>query len=178
MNRTETYEDDGTRVIQFLTEYDVVCPQCAERAHVRVTEQTEMLLFAPRRMTCGSCGHSEEWKANKISPRFDDEPTDWYFQAEFWHKRPCCGHVLWVANREHLEFLKSYIGAKIRSHVRTVKGWSNRSLSARLPRWISSARNREAILTVLCEIETEMKASDKAQSQRQPHRSKRVARVR
>jgi hypothetical protein len=64
--------------------------------------------------------------------------------------------LLWVANRQHLEFLKSYVGAKLRSHVKTPKGGSNASLFARLPRWISSSRNREKILKALKGIEQEM----------------------
>ncbi len=143
-------------MVDFLKEYDVVCPICSKKAHVRIFEEAKMVLFAPRRLSCGSCGHNREWHSNGVASRFGEEPIDWYFKVPFWHRRPCSGHILWVANREHLEFLKGYVSAKIRSRLRGEHGWSNRSLVGRLPRWISSGRNRTEILRALGEIEALM----------------------
>lgn len=156
MNDSETYDDNRAQISQFLSSYLVACPRCGSKAHVQIVGEAPMLLFAPRRLACASCGYSTEWRANGVVSSFDDEPRDWYFGAEFWHQVRCCGHVLWVANREHLEFLKHYVGAKIRSHTRDEQGWSNRSLSARLPRWLTAADNRDKVMKALAQLEAQL----------------------
>lgn len=157
-DRNTALADDGTHILQFLRAYDVICPNCSAKAHVKIIEAGPgaMEMFAPRRLSCAFCGHSSEWRSNGVIAR-DLGPIDWYFKATFWHRRHCCGQVLWVTNREHLHFLRNYVGAKLRAHVKTSKGWSNSSLSGRLPRWISSGRNRGKILKALDEIEQDMK---------------------
>src|SRR5215469_5477073 len=146
MKKSDAYEDSGAHILQFLGSYDVVCPKCERRAHVHVIEKGAGPLFSPRRLSCTACGYANDWREHSVRSRFDEIPVDWYFGATFWYRRRCCGHELWVANRDHLEFLKNYIGAKIRSHVRNEHGWSNRSLSSRLPRWMTSAANRETLM--------------------------------
>ncbi len=147
--------------MEFLCAYDVVCPKCRAKAHVRVIGNGVIPLFAPRRLSCCTCGYRTEWRGNTVSSRFSEAPVDWYFGAPFWYRRRCCGHELWVANREHLGFLRSYVGAKIRSHVRVERRWSNRSLSGRLPRWMTAGDNRSEILRALDALEAEFSSEEK-----------------
>src|SRR5260370_39279346 len=69
-------------------------------------------------------------------------PTDWYFQLPLWLQTPCAGEILWAFNSAHLSFLESYVPARDRRRLPNV----NRSAASRLPMWIKSAKNREAVL--------------------------------
>jgi hypothetical protein len=63
----------------------------------------------------------------------------------------CRRHVLWAYNPRHLEFLHNFVEARIRERVPN----QNRTLVSRLPRWIKSAQNREAVLKAIATLESE-----------------------
>jgi hypothetical protein len=155
-SNSKTFTDAGDHLLDFMQDYSVECPHCAHRASVCVIDQTAPALFAPRRLTCAGCGYTAEWRERSVCSRFSEEPRDWYFKRPFWYRTNCCGHVLWVLNRDHLEFLRHYVGAQIRSRARGQTGWSNRSLASRLPKWISSASHRTDILLALERLEVAM----------------------
>jgi hypothetical protein len=50
--------------------------------------------------------------------------------------------VLWAYNAEHLNFLRRYVSAELRERL----VMRNTSLASRLPKWIKSAKNRDAAL--------------------------------
>ena len=147
------FTDKGDHLLDFMRRYSVVCPHCQERAVVAIIDPDEPPLFAPRRLSCSSCGHVAEWRGNAVCSSFSDEPRDWYFQRPFWYRTPCRGHELWVLNREHLDFLRDYVGAQLRARRRQEKGWSNRSLASRLPKWISAASHRGDVQAALVRLE-------------------------
>jgi hypothetical protein len=155
-SQPDRFSDTGEQLLDFMDEYDVVCPRCKKLAHVAIVDATAPPLFAPRRLTCLSCGHVAEWLGSGVRSWFSDEPRDWYFKRPFFYRIACCGHVLWVFNRRHLQFLKEFVSAKIRSRSKGKRGWSNRSLASRLPKWISTARHREDILVSLAKLERHM----------------------
>jgi hypothetical protein len=66
----------------------------------------------------------------------------WTDDVSLWLKTNCCGNTLWAYNKEHLDFLESYVSASIREQVPNI----NKSLASRLPTWIKSAKNRETVL--------------------------------
>ena len=154
------FADPGADLLSFLDEYAVVCPSCQRCARASVIDSNRPPLFAPRRMTCTNCGHMDEWQGNGVSSSFSEEPRDWYFQRPFYFRVACCGHELWVLNRRHLQFLKDFVGAKLRSRSRSERGWSNRSLASRLPTWISAGTHRDKILVALTRIEEIMDAEE------------------
>jgi len=87
--------------------------------------------------------------------RFKENPTDGYFGFDLWLKTSCVGHSLWAFNIKHLEFLESYVSAKLREREEGEKfGWHNSSLASRLPKWIKSSKNREALLKALNELKS------------------------
>jgi len=108
-------------------------------------------------ITCSHCGYTSEWQGRSVSSRFNEEPRDWYFKLPFFYRASCCGHDLWAFNCWHLDFLREFVGAQLRSRSVTTRGWSNRSLVSRLPRWISAAKHRDEILIALKKIEQMMK---------------------
>jgi hypothetical protein len=166
------FTDRGDRLLDFMDRYSVVCPRCEQRAVVAVIDPVAPPLFAPQRLTCPGCGYVAEWRGNAVRSRFSDEPRDWYFQRPFWYQTQCRGHELWVFNRRHLDFLRDYVGAQLRARVRQEKGWSNRSLASRLPKWVSAASNRKHVLAALARLERMMDTEPQGGANgRQPSRS-------
>lgn len=56
--------------------------------------------------------------------------------------------VLWAYNREHLEYMKRYIEATIR----TCEG-ANRSIESRLPEWMKRKQNRDEVSRAIVKLE-------------------------
>jgi len=116
-------------------------------------------LFASRKLVCRGCGHSVAWAKREIRRGDARLAVDDYFERPLWLQTRCAGHVLWAYNREHLEFLEAFVRATLRERLKDgAGGWSNRSLASRLPKWIKSARNREAILRGLARLRTSLDA--------------------
>ncbi|MBB3724707.1 hypothetical protein [Nonomuraea dietziae] len=65
-----------------------------------------------------------------------------YGGLQLWLQVPCKGRVLWACDAEHLDFLERYVRASVRERVPN----RNASLASRLPAWVKSAKNREAVL--------------------------------
>jgi hypothetical protein len=160
-SKLKTFTDSGEMLLKFMDKYAVVCPRCQKCARVAVIDTTAPLLFASRKLTCGNCAYTAEWRSNGVVSRFSDEPRDWYFQQPFFYRTACCGHELWIFNRRHLEFLKDFVGAKIRSRSKGEYGWSNRSLASRLPKWISAASHRDDVLAALVKLERNLNTEEK-----------------
>lgn len=70
-------------------------------------------------------------------------------QLPLWLQMPCNGHTLWAYNLKHLSFIEAYVTATDRRRSKDEYGWSNRSLASRLPQWIRSSKNRDAILKAI-----------------------------
>lgn len=153
--------DDGSQMVEFLKNYTVTCPNCGGAANVSISKKESFLLFAPRRLTCAACGTTKEWASQSLTYPDPELGIDWYFRLPFFFQKRCVGHSLWVANREHFEFLRSYVAAKHRTRKRDEHGWKNKSMPSRVPKWLSNARNRGAILSALDELEQKMKKHKK-----------------
>lgn len=143
----------------------VCCPQCGRHAQVAriITAEDEqisspaygkyMLLFQPRKLSCLHCGHTKTWSGRGIR---QGGPCDWYFGLPLWLQTPCCGSTLWALNRRHLDFLERYVTAQQRAKIRVpvVGTVRNRSMASRLPRWMKSAKNREAVTRGLIRLKS------------------------
>jgi hypothetical protein len=139
----DRFSDEGELVYDFGDEFLVVCPKCSSPAKVRReeigSEKLNDLLFAPRRLVCLNCPHCDLWCAGTA---YVGGSADWYFRLPLWLQISCCGETLWAYNEKHLDFIENYVGAELRERAPN----SNRSLASRLPQWIKSAKNRDAIL--------------------------------
>ena len=130
------HRDDGSTIYAFADpEVLVVCPQCEGRAQVRGDG------LGPRRLTCLHCGLARESGPHTVW----GEPVDPWFRLPLWLQAPCVGHVVWAFNERHLGELRAYVAAQHREHGTG----TTRSTFARLPAWLTSAKNREQVLTVL-----------------------------
>lgn len=77
-------------------------------------------------------------------------PVDPFFHLPVWLQAEFSGEVLWAYNLEHLDFLAAHVGAKLRE--RNGFQFNVKSIGARLPRWMTAAHNREAILKALTKL--------------------------
>ena len=147
--------DDST-LLEFGGEFLVTCPRCSARAWVRDRGPAAEPRIA---LICSHCGLSQFWAPAEPGVLTAADPkryppgvvalgaaVDWYFHLPLWLQIGCCGETLWAYNAAHLDFIESYVRAKLREHARGEHGWSNQALANRLPRWMKDAKNREDIL--------------------------------
>jgi hypothetical protein len=147
---------------EFIKEIYVHCPECQQKA--RVT--SEGLNAFKARATCTHCGYNKEWSVeSRSNPKsfytphaIEQEsivlgaPVDCYFRLPLWYAAECCGEELFAYNTDHLVFLQSYVGDKLREREAGPEGWSNGSLQNRLPGWMLASRNREVVLKKISEL--------------------------
>ncbi|NJM64447.1 MAG: TFIIB-type zinc ribbon-containing protein [Acaryochloris sp. RU_4_1] len=120
---------------------------------MRRIDPEDVSSFAPRRFSCKACGTSKDWSERKIVRSWYGQPVDDYFHYPLWLKVPCCGQMLWAYNLQHLDFIEAFVRAELRERKPDEQsGWSNRSLFSRLPKWMQSRKNREAILKAIAKI--------------------------
>jgi len=119
------------------------CPNCgtqwieqAARRKSPIAAETDCFLIP-----CPSCGLVTKLDLEFTKERFGSaiDPT---FGLPLWLQVSCCGHTLWAFNGDHLERLRLYISAGLRERTANLK-WS---IFSRLPGWMTSAKNRDAIL--------------------------------
>ncbi|WP_018681070.1 hypothetical protein [Actinokineospora enzanensis] len=121
----------------------IACPRCMARAVSTPLPGEQRPWDRSRRLACVSCGHSADWDRTTWSEWGGD--VDPYFREPLWLRTEVRGHTLWAFNEPHLDALEHHVSAKIREQRREPDGWSL-SMVARLPAWLSSAKNREAVL--------------------------------
>lgn len=161
ISKNERFLDTGTSIYDFYDELLVACPKCGSMAKVVIDEEEFKKLsqrkidkfrnnyFAPRRLICLACLHRDFWKGNQIVTGTN---VDWYFRLPLWLQISCGSELLWAYNQKHLEMLENYVGAKLRE--RTIKGRS--SFLSKLPKWIKSAKNRDAILKAIKKLKEKL----------------------
>lgn len=142
----------------FTGRVDVVCPRCGKAAVVSQTE-TE------RRFVCVHCGANRVEKPTYRS--FCQRPLPAWCGYRLLLQTPCRGEVLWALNREHLEYLRSYIAAEqrgreqLRPHEAGVSQVlkpisANQHVTSRLPRWMVLKTSRADVLKGLERLEARL----------------------
>ncbi len=96
---------------------------------------------------CLHCGHQWTTPAD----------ADFVTRGPLWLRMACHGNVLWVLNREHLEFLEQFIGAELREE--RMEEVSSRRLSSALPRWMLAAKNRKDVMRCLGKLREKLEAT-------------------
>lgn len=128
----------------------IVCPTCAKKAVVLPLGNNKV------RASCLECGYSADKSTDsRTFYWYDDNPGDGYFGFDLYLRVDCAGHSLWAFNRAHLSFLESYVSASLREREQDAEtGWRNSSLASRLPKWIKSSKNRNALLKAIAELKS------------------------
>lgn len=149
-----------TSLYAFVKDILVVCPHCERKAVVKTGNFQEMKWATDEvKVVCTFCGFNK--KIENIPHREDNKqkrglimlfgaPVDPFFRFPLWLQADFSGETLWAYNMEHLAFLEQHVGAKLRE--RNGFKYNVRSIGARLPRWMTSASNREAILKAIAQL--------------------------
>jgi hypothetical protein len=127
----------------------VACEKCGQCATLRKFEFSRQPRPASRfgQCSCLHCGH--QWMA--------PAGIQFFTRGPLWLKMSCRGNVLWMLNREHLDFMEQFIGAELREE--RMPGLSSRRLSSALPRWMLAAKNRKEILRCLKKLREKLEAT-------------------
>ncbi len=124
------------------------CPVCGRPLRMSPRHRPAPPPEGEVRLTCRGCGATCTAPL-RWSPLAFDRPVDFYFGLPLWLQAPCRGETLWAYNERHLQFLRGYVGAGLRERV----PHANRSLAARLPKWIKTAHAREDVLRCIEKLE-------------------------
>jgi hypothetical protein len=147
MTDTTRFRDTQEPLDSFIDEYLVICPQCGACACVVPIDAQQSSLFAPRRVTCRTCGYTKDWREQAIG--FGDE-HDSYFGLPLWLQISVGDKILWAYNLRHLHLIEAFVRASLRErHADDNTGWRNKSVVSRLPAWIKAAKNRKEILKAI-----------------------------
>lgn len=127
------FRDSGETTPDIIFGNDVLveCPKCSSCTIARKSSE-EYPFFRVICMKCGllPCSDTLSWGAG------------YFFDYQLWLRVNCCGHLLWAYNKQHLDFLESYISSTLRERTPNI----NQSMASRLPSWIKSSKNREQLL--------------------------------
>jgi DNA-directed RNA polymerase subunit RPC12/RpoP len=159
MNSLRNKDSYQKQVYDFIKDMYVVCPSCKSKAIILIPESGYIHKKAVK-LTCSACGYNK---------RYDEKPDeilhasknkiitgkyviiggaiDPYFHIPLWLTIDCCDNILWAYNDEHLNFLQTHVEAKLRE--RSILDMKNKSLSSRLPKWMTSKKNRQAVLKAI-----------------------------
>lgn len=164
----DTYQK---HVYDFIKDIYVVCPSCGGQGIIRCPEFS----FRNRderniKLVCTKCGHSKrlEEKSDSILSASSNKiirgryfiiggTVDPYFHLPLWLTINCCDNILWAYNYEHLDFLRGHVEAKLRE--RNTQSMANKSLGSRLPRWMTSKKNRETVIKCIDELKNKKQDS-------------------
>lgn len=132
----------------------VECPNCKSKAVVKKPNNNNDSSHI--KLTCFNCGynkileelpHAIDFASNGIIPDYVfcfGTEIDPYFHLPLWLKTSVGKHILWAYNYNHLNLLENHISKQIRER----NGLENRnkSVASRLPKWITSKKNRDTLL--------------------------------
>jgi len=146
----------GTAIYEFARNILVVCPRCGGKVLVR-SNDPDSKIFDTREVKIAYSGCGFNKSLGGISFRDDRKqkrgnllifgaPVDPFFHLPVWLQDDFSGEILWAYNLEHLDFLAAHVGPKLRERNQAN---APRSLGSRLPRWMTTARNREAVLKLI-----------------------------
>ena len=142
----------------------VVCPYCKNRALIKARDfpfakfSEEAVSFV-----CTNCGRSK-YLAEKPGISLNGPKRDFivgrryiigggivpFFHLPLWLTKSFGENLLWAYNLRHLHALREHVEDRLRE--RNGQVIVNRSLGSRLPKWMTSKKNREQILKAIDEL--------------------------
>jgi hypothetical protein len=159
----DTYQK---QVYDFIKDILVLCPSCGGQAIVKISGfPIRNINEHEIKATCTNCGYNKRLDEKPSSILFSSSSKtipgryliiggaiDPYFHLPLWLTANCGDNILWAYNHEHLDFLEEHIEAKLRE--RNTQGIANKSLGSRLPKWMTSAKNRHTVLKTIAQLKT------------------------
>jgi len=164
-----------TRHTDFIGDILVKCPHCHRKAVVKTSGYPQQDWDRYEEDVCFGCHHCGTAKRLDTLPKQilfvtakgksvcarvlhgENSRTDPFFGLELWLVKPCLKDAIWAYNEAHLQFLEEFIAASLRSRPDQAGYIYHHSIGSRLPRWMTSAKNRDQVLRVIrslksCEI--------------------------
>ena len=143
---------------EFLSDIYVVCPKCENQAIVRSKGHLRDLEEKEIKLICTKCGMNkyysetpiDKWTSERSGIEYEmrnliiGTNIDPYFRLPLWLQKEMPDGLLWAYNYEHLDFLENHVSAELRN--RENSPMRNKSLGSRLPKWMTSKKNRTEIL--------------------------------
>lgn len=139
----DRFNDQNKRLTEFQANVLVVCPSCGDGAQATVDYDKQKA-----RLLCPKCGYNKEATTETTVLGISGHwrmAAHQYFRATLKLQQPFKNEVFWAYNQEHLAYLESYIGAKLREH----KDRSHFTLLEKLPKFYHEAKNRTALLKLI-----------------------------
>ncbi|MFD2202050.1 hypothetical protein [Shivajiella indica] len=131
------FQDKQMKLSDFYQEVWVVCPKCSQMAIATVDFEKKSA-----RLVCRHCGHSQQKSTMMDQKASLQVAANSYFNASPWLSADFKGQHLFACNAAHLEYLEKYIAADLREN----KDRQFFTMLEKLPKWMQSAKNREALL--------------------------------
>ncbi|SYX85061.1 hypothetical protein [Paenibacillus alvei] len=131
-----------------------MCTVCERWFNEEVTDHKQQTHKAVH-IACPHCAAVNQVPIRKLAAYsgccldFRNE-RDPIFQLELYYLDYFRGKPVWAANREHLNYLISYISAELREKPAAV---IKRTASHSLPKYMKEAKNREAIVKLLHKLQ-------------------------
>ena len=162
---SRTKDSYQTLVYDFI-KFDILvtCPNCSKRAMVKPGDfKFRSIDESGVKIICPNCAYNKKLSEKPSSILYSSNnktifgryyviggATDPFFYLPLWLQTHFDGNTLWAYNIEHLDFLRGHVEAKLRE--RNGQELSNRSLGSRLPKWMTSKKNRELVLKKITEL--------------------------
>ena len=124
-------QDIGEGLHSFAHSFLVKCPKCSACSISHYLDYPNQ----EKRFCCTKCGTAKDGQA----------------MHDLWLQKSCCGQNLWAYNLDHLAAIEAFVQAKHRERHH-LRGYRNSSLFSRLPKWIQSAKNRDAVLRSILKL--------------------------
>ena len=105
---------------------------------------------------CPRCGRSVAGKVaavakiQQVSGEITPSGQEPFFGYRLHYLTTVRGRVVWAVNRDHLEYLIGWIGARLRQ--KTPDGIRHRTQSHTLPTFMTAAGNRDAVVKALTKL--------------------------
>ncbi len=144
------YSRKGFEYSTFSKNQKVVCSKCDSIFNL----DTSKLITTVKKVNCKcpECNHQ-----NQVTPEFDVyksggmyniQSKDQYCGLDFWYSTRFKNDFFWAYNIEHLTEIENYVSAELRKRHEG----NYQSMIEKLPNWISSSKNREAILNTIAKL--------------------------
>ncbi len=145
-------------IYEFANNIFVVCPNCGRKAIIKSKGFLQHKNENEVKLVCTECGMNKYYSEKPKDKYTTKDGTEYkvrnliiggnidpYFSLPLWLQKETPNGLLWAYNYEHLDFLENHINAELRS--REGSPIRNKSLGSRLPKWMTSKKNRTEILS-------------------------------
>ena len=145
------YMENSDQSVLYKVSVKRNCPCCGDQIY----EMKDNLKKPLKELssTCLKCGFKAEYTPNvyayKYVPEIKGMKGDPFFKLPLRLQTNVKGNLFWAYNREHLEQIREYVDADLRE----IRSLYSRSMFAWLPKFIKDAKNREAVLKAISQLQ-------------------------